>query len=238
MSSASMFVKTPATVGAVRGCGYTRAGGAPNEGYMLTPAKRCSGPCGRTLPLTEFYVCREKKDGRASWCKSCEKSRVLAYTQEHAEENRQRSARWKENNPGCRRSYYEEHRPEILENVRQWRQDNAEHVKARERRHYRENQRARREAARQYARDLRAQVFAHYGTVCACCGSAEYLTVDHVHGDGREHRAQLPKSPLAILRWLIKNEFPEGFQTLCRSCNASKGRGVCCRIDHSLEEVA
>lgn len=197
--------------------------------------KRCSG-CGEVKYLSEFYAHKQKRDGRASWCKTCEKPRVLAYTQAHAEENRQRAARWKEENPDRLRSYYDEHRTEILARVKQWQLDNAEHVKARD--SAPEVRRAKRIAARLYARDLRAQVFAHYGTACACCGTTEYLTVDHVNGDGREHRAQLPSSPLAVLRWLIANGFPEGFQTLCRSCNASKSRGPCCRIDHSQEEAA
>jgi len=38
----------------------------------------------------------------------------------------------------------------------------------------------------------------------------------------------LPETP----RWLVKNGFPEGFQTLCRPCNVSKKRGTRCRLKH------
>lgn len=35
-----------------------------------------------------------------------------------------------------------------------------------------------------------------------------------------------------MYRWLIKNGFPEGFQTLCWPCNRSKGNRQVCQLDH------
>ena len=82
--------------------------------------------------------------------------------------------------------------------------------------------------------NLRAQVFAHYGTECACCGTTEDLSIDHVNGNGREHREELFGNPRGnrdgTYRWLIKMGFPGGFQVLCRPCNSSKGRGEYCRM--------
>jgi hypothetical protein len=75
-------------------------------------------------------------------------------------------------------------------------------------------------------------VLDHYGRVCACCGSTDRLNIDHVTGGGRAHRAQLGSS-YALYRWLIDNNFPPGFQTLCLPCNVSKKDGDRCRIDHS-----
>ncbi|HEX8352879.1 MAG TPA: hypothetical protein VF611_08270, partial [Pyrinomonadaceae bacterium] len=37
--------------------------------------KRCSGPCGRVLPLASFSVNNARRDGRRSECKECHKSR-------------------------------------------------------------------------------------------------------------------------------------------------------------------
>lgn len=36
----------------------------------------------------------------------------------------------------------------------------------------------------------RAIVFAHYGAVCSCpgCAATDDLTIDHINGDGGEHR--------------------------------------------------
>jgi hypothetical protein len=88
--------------------------------------------------------------------------------------------------------------------------------------------------------ELKAAVLAHYGTVCACCGTTESLTIDHIDGDGRQHRIAMtsPRNRIGDLgaatmyTWLIKNGFPAGFQTLCKPCNSSKGTGERCRIDH------
>jgi hypothetical protein len=84
--------------------------------------------------------------------------------------------------------------------------------------------------------DLARQVYAHYGLECACCGTTERLTIDHVDGRGREHKLELfgqsRVSSVKIHRWLVRNGFPDGFQVLCRSCNSSKRRGHHCRILH------
>jgi hypothetical protein len=44
---------------------------------------------------------------------------------------------------------------------------------------------------RQHKARLRERVFGHYGSVCACCGTAEDLSIDHVNGGGSEHREQV-----------------------------------------------
>jgi hypothetical protein len=85
---------------------------------------------------------------------------------------------------------------------------------------------------------LREKVFGHYGRACSCCGATEDLTLDHVNGDGAQHRLELFGSSLApagtrFYRWLIKQGLPPGYQTLCRRCNLSKARGKFCRINHA-----
>jgi hypothetical protein len=91
-----------------------------------------------------------------------------------------------------------------------------------------------RSAARRRRRHRqRAQVFAHYGLSCTCCGTADELTIDHVNGDGAEHRAELGnRGGTFIYHWLVVNGFPAGFQVLCGPCNRSKGRKAACQIDH------
>lgn len=80
----------------------------------------------------------------------------------------------------------------------------------------------------------RQQVFDHYGWTCACCDTAERLTIDHVNGGGTEHRKEIGLKNDAggdkFYRWLVKNNFPEGFQTLCGPCNSSKFDGEHCRM--------
>src|SRR4051812_8148038 len=70
----------------------------------------------------------------------------------------------------------------------------------------------------------RALVFNHYGVRCEWCRDSfiDVLTIDHIDGGGRRHRAELKGN--SIYKWLIDNEFPTGFQTLCAGCNSVKGK--------------
>lgn len=84
--------------------------------------------------------------------------------------------------------------------------------------------------ARQTRRRERLRVFEAYGgALCACCGEDifEFLTIDHVAGDGAEHRRSMG-SKRDIYAWLRKNNFPSGFRVLCMNCNFSLGyHGYC-----------
>lgn len=70
----------------------------------------------------------------------------------------------------------------------------------------------------------RLTVFNHYSNGvprCHCCGETtfEFLSIDHINGGGNQHR----KNIYNIFLWLIQNDFPDGFQILCYSCNMAKG---------------
>ncbi len=99
------------------------------------------------------------------------------------------------------------------------------------RRRHEDPERARAIQRRSDAR-VRQAVFDRYGWTCACCGATENLTIDHINGDGKEHRAAdgLGKGSHKFYRWLVANNFPEGFQTLCGVCNRSKFTGERCRL--------
>jgi len=83
----------------------------------------------------------------------------------------------------------------------------------------------------QYAR-YRHVVLQGYGGLiphCACCGEGheEFLTIDHINGDGAKQRKAGLRG-IAFYLWLIRNDFPEGFRVLCMNCNFSLGmRGYC-----------
>ena len=84
---------------------------------------------------------------------------------------------------------------------------------------------------------LRRLVFGHYSNQtykCACCGESEqdFLVIDHIHGRGNEHRratfGKINAGGYKMHRWLVKQDFPQGFQLLCSNCNTSKGKhGEC-----------
>jgi len=74
-------------------------------------------------------------------------------------------------------------------------------------------------------RARRIEVLNHYSSppVCFCCGEAhiEFLTIDHVNGDGAKHRKK--DKGHNIYKWLKVHNYPEGFRVLCINCNWSIG---------------
>jgi len=71
----------------------------------------------------------------------------------------------------------------------------------------------------------RLRVLKHYGgdpPKCVCCGETivDFLTIDHIDGDGAEKRRNGQRGQIA--NWIIKHNFPEGFQVLCYNCNWGK----------------
>lgn len=79
---------------------------------------------------------------------------------------------------------------------------------------------------------LRETVIAHYGGRCVCCGEThiEFLTLDHVNGDGAKMRREVHGSTAPrFYLWVIRNGYPETIQVLCMNCNWGRARngGVC-----------
>ena len=97
------------------------------------------------------------------------------------------------------------------------------------------NREALREGARSYHRELRLAVLTRYGQICACCGGADDLTIDHIAGNGRQHRLEIFGRDAAgyfFYEWLEAQGYPNGYQTLCRPCNISKADTPACRLRH------
>ena len=75
-------------------------------------------------------------------------------------------------------------------------------------------------------------IIEHYsnGTMkCACCGinDTEFLTIDHINGNGVKHRKEIK---IDFYLWLKRNRFPDGFQVLCMNCQF--GRKFCGECPH------
>lgn len=70
----------------------------------------------------------------------------------------------------------------------------------------------------------------HYGRECACCGESQvlFLCLDHVENDGAAHRKEQGTGS-KFMEWVVKNNYPQGFQVLCWNCNAGKhlNGGIC-----------
>lgn len=74
-------------------------------------------------------------------------------------------------------------------------------------------------------REAKESVVSAYGGKCECCGETiiEFLTIDHINGDGFLHRRRVGKGR-KIYRDLIKAGFPkDNYRLLCFNCNIARG---------------
>ena len=84
-----------------------------------------------------------------------------------------------------------------------------------------------RAAEKKLAIKLKEELLKHYGNKCNCCGETiiQFLTLEHVEGNGNIHRKKLFKYNVGgvhMYRWLKKNNFPPGYSVLCMNCNWAK----------------
>lgn len=143
--------------------------------------------------------------------------------------------------------YFSTHREKFKENLRKWELKNPEKVKERSKRYREKNKEKIRimrkekyfiyaKKQKEYKNNMILKVLIHYSgnqPHCQCpeCNenNIKFLTIDHINGGGNKHRKQLGGSGFAIYKWLIHNNYPEGYQVLCYNCNCGKNRnnGVC-----------
>lgn len=78
-------------------------------------------------------------------------------------------------------------------------------------------------AHRKRAERLKRKVFDHYGWRCVCCGItiSDFLTLDHVNGNGREDRRGQCMENMYLR--IIHAAFPDTYRILCFNCNCSRG---------------
>ena len=76
-----------------------------------------------------------------------------------------------------------------------------------------------------HLRYKRSALMRYGGVQCACCGDEhiELLTLDHINGDGGEHRRTDPGAK-NLYHWVRQNDYPPGFRVLCFNCNLSCSR--------------
>ncbi len=108
------------------------------------------------------------------------------------------------------RGYQQKNKDRIKEVRRIWRVNHSETTKAQSFR---------------YSQKLKREVLTHYGRgnlSCVKCGENRIacLSIDHIKGDGAEHRARTGTT--RIYAWLRVRGYPEGYQTLCMNCQFVK----------------
>ena len=120
------------------------------------------------------------------------------------------------------------------EKTRNWRRANPIRARKIKNKSYQKNRDKILKHAKLYSKNiwLECIYYYSYGTMeCTCCGESilEFLTIDHMYGKGRKQKNSLHRWGRAFYLWLIKNNFPEGYQVLCYNCNCgrAKNNGIC-----------
>ena len=116
------------------------------------------------------------------------------------------------------KTYFQVHKEEIYAYKRAYDQT-----------HPRKDKAAHYEYLKTRRRRIKREVFEAYGGCCClCCGEnhIEFLSIDHIEGNGAAHRRSLGKQygPGArFYSWLKREGYPPGFRVLCMNCNAALG---------------
>ncbi len=151
------------------------------------------------------------------------KERRNAYNREWYKKNRDRCLakhkEWKRNNPDKVRAYARNISDRVRQNRKKWMSNNEEKVKG----YFRKSR-------KKCRKELKDKVINAYGGKCVCCNESnkEFLTIDHINGNGKEHRKQFTNTT-QIYRELERLGWPkDNYRLLCMNCNWSRGlHGYC-----------
>lgn len=164
------------------------------------------------------------------------------YEQEYYQRNKnkiiQRAEQWRKDNPD-----------KVLHNKREWNKNNKDKLKEYDAKvkllypdkvkgwqHKANISEGHKQSGIKWRNNLRYDVFSHYckgEPRCECCGEniIEFLSIDHINNNGAEERKRLGwrGRGKAFYYWLVKNNYPEGYQVLCCNCNHGKwiNKGIC-----------
>lgn len=112
------------------------------------------------------------------------------------------------------RQYYQGHRTQMIEASKRYYKNHCSQIKDYLQKVYN---------PKYYIR-IKNEVLGHYSNnsfLCTLCGDDKALSIDHINGGGTQHRDTLRlNSSLQFYLWLRRNNFPDGYRVLCRSCNS------------------
>lgn len=143
----------------------------------------------------------ERIDYIRTWRKANSK-RLKQYRDEYYELNKERYAE-------LNKLYYESHEEQVKLKQKEWRQKHKKECA---------------ERARRIKQEKKRKVLTHYGhgrLACVECGESRLvcLSIDHINGGGTQHKKTMRTS---MYSYLVKKEFPDGYQTLCMNCQFVK----------------
>jgi hypothetical protein len=116
---------------------------------------------------------------------------------------------------------------------KQWNKDNPEARAAIQKKHdekrYSTTGRIKQRADVRQRRHIRQRlwVLERYGGCCAFCGITQYefLTIDHINGDGKAHRKEYSPQYRNMYDFLFRTEFrPDLYRILCANCHMALTR--------------
>jgi len=167
--------------------------------------------CKKEKSYNEFYKCKslaKKTEDSYIWeCKDCCSERGKIYHQKHKHINYERSRKWAKENP-------ERH----AENQKKWRIKNKEKLLLQSKKW-----------SKVRYKKLKIELLNAYGNKCSCCGGREpeFLTLEHINGDGAAHRKKVGESN--VYRDLKRRGWPKDEYTLlCMNCNFATRYGDIC----------
>lgn len=181
----------------------------------MTKYKICSR-CKTRYQVRFFFKNKLSKDGLTPECKKCNYQKTKNWRKRNwdkfLETSRKLSKKYRENG-------------DLIEKNRLYKKNNYQRI---------------REKAKIRSKEIKSIVLSKYSNgkpKCNCCGELEilFLSIDHINNDGAEHRKKIGGSGTTMYYWLIRNNFPTGFQVLCFNCNQGKRiLGVC---PHKLKSI-
>ena len=153
-----------------------------------------------------------------------------------AQSKEQKAAYQKEfrkKNPGYFKKYYWKILEKRRETQRSYYYRNQDKCITRVKQYYLENSDKKKNSAKQRQLRLKIECLSFYShesfPICRCCQEAhiEFLQLDHIQGNGSQHRKALKTEfgsvcGAKIYKILKDKGFPPGFQVLCANCNHSK----------------
>jgi DNA-directed RNA polymerase subunit RPC12/RpoP len=124
----------------------------------------------------------------------------------------------------CGREFSKNYNINHKDRIEVYRKKNHDKILNAHRKYNLENAEKFKEYRRKKTIEKKVNVLSHYSNndmKCKYCGFTDLraLSLDHINGGGNKHRKEIGEN---IYRWIIKNNYPEGFQVLCMNCQFIK----------------
>ena len=157
------------------------------------------------------------------------KKRMDRYYQNHDEELK-KCKRYDDSHKPQKLIYRQKNKLSISVKQKKYRDENSEHVKKQQSKKYFKNPEKYKSMTRQRYQNVVTEfkkiVISHYSKnkmECKLCKvkGLDFLNIDHIEGRKKMGHSRKVKGS-TLYHFLIKNDFPEGYQVLCWNCNNIK----------------